>query len=197
MTAFAYLLDFERESPGNSSNSYGLRLSGQVELSDDLFVGYAGSYAYQTDAAKNPASYDAHYVAVDGRFESKPLGSIGIGYELLGSDDGKAVFGTPLATAHKFNGFADAFLDNGGPAGLQDLYFTLAPKLPCKLAGKLVYHEFWSDEGSNHLGREIDAVLSRPINEHLTALTKFAWFGGPTRGPADRWRLWLQLTFQY
>jgi hypothetical protein len=197
ISAFAYLLDFDLDSPGNSSDSYGLRLSGGADVSDEIAAGYAASYAYQTDAARNPASYETHYAAVSGELEWKPLGSLGVGYELLGSDDGSAVFVTPLATGHKFNGFADAFLNNGGPAGLQDLYVTLAPRLPFELAGKLSYHEFWSDEDGRHLGHEVDAVLSRSIDEHVTALTKFAWFDGRSRGPADRWRFWLQLTFQY
>ncbi len=52
----------------------------------------------------------------------KGIGTLGVGYELLGSDDGVAAFQTPLATLHKFNGFADQFLVT--PAGgLQDIYF--------------------------------------------------------------------------
>jgi hypothetical protein len=195
-TAFVYLLDFGGDSPGNSANSYGIRANGHFDLTDELYLNYAGSYAYQHDAANNPIDYSTHYLAAEATLGKKSLGDASIGYELLGSDSG-ARFVTPLATAHKFNGFADAFLDNGGPNGLQDLYVTLAPNLPWKLKGKLSYHHFWSDHGSDTLGNEVDAVLSRSLNQYLTALTKVAWFDGDRPGPPDLWRVWFQLSFKY
>ena len=75
---------------------------------------------------------------------------------MLGSDDGDARFVTPLSTAHKFNGWADAFLDNGGTAGLQDVYVYLSPRLPCNLTGRIVYHHFWFDEGGMSASDEVD-----------------------------------------
>lgn len=196
-TLFAYLLDFKASAPALSSNSYGFRLAGRAGVGEEVSIGYLASYAYQRDAAENLLDYEAHYAAASLDLDWKPVGRIGIAYELLGSDGGNAVFVTPLATAHKFNGFADAFLNNGGPGGLQDLNLTIAPRLPYEFSGRLTFHEFWSDTGNRHLGREIDAVLSRPLCEGLSALTKFAWFDGSRRGPAERWRFWLQLTFQY
>ncbi len=133
---FTYLLDFDnsRQLAGfaraMSSNSYGFRVSGTQAISGPWSVNYAGSYAVQTDAGDNPVNYTAHYVALEAGPGNADLGALAVGYELLGSDDGAARFVTPLATAHKFNGWADAFLDNGGPNGLQDLYVSVAPKLP-------------------------------------------------------------------
>lgn len=194
---FAYLLDFDN-SPGNSSNSYGLRVTGEQELGSGPWqFGYAASYAHQTDADDNPVGYDANYLAGDVHVGHAKLGTIGIGYELLGSDDGKARFVTPLATAHNFNGFADAFLNNGGNRGLRDAYAYLAPKLPWKLGAKVVYHQFRSDQGGDRLGQEIDVVVQRPINAHLSVLTKGAYFNGNGPGPADRWRFWVDVTFRY
>ena len=46
------------------------------------------------------------------------------GMSVLGSDDGAVGFRTPLATLHKFNGWADLFLTTPG-AGLQDTYLRL------------------------------------------------------------------------
>jgi hypothetical protein len=197
LTAFAYLLDFGSDSPVNSANSYGVRVAGNVDLSDEMYLKYVGSYAFQKDEADNPVSYDAHYVLAEGTLGTKKLGAFTTGYELLGSDNGDARFVTPLATGHKHNGWADAFLNNGGVRGLQDLYFAVAPKLPMKLKGKLVYHRFWSHEHSSNLGYEIDGVVSRKLNKYVTALTKFAYFDGTNKGPADRWRLWFQLTLKY
>ena len=197
ITAFAYLLDFGSDSPGNSANTYGLRVTGNCDLTDELYVKYAGSYAFQKDEADNLTSYDAHYVLAEGTLGKKELGAFTAGYELLGSDNGDARFVTPLATLHKHNGWADAFLNNGGVMGLQDLYFAVAPELPMKFKGKLVYHRFWSHEHSSNLGHEIDGVVSRKLNKYVTALTKFAYFDGTNKGPADRWRLWFQLTLKY
>ena len=117
---------------------------------------------------------------------------------MLGSDAGAAQFRTPLATAHKFNGWADVFLDNGGVGGLRDFYVYLAPKLPCKLSGKLVYHHFRDDVGNDALGNELDVILKRPINEHFSVLTKVAWFtatGASAR--LDTTRFWLECTLKF
>jgi hypothetical protein len=201
---FAYLLEFDNEhqlmgfSRAVSSNSYGFRVSGKKAICGPWSVNYAGSYAAQTDAGANPVDYTAHYVAAEVGPANSDLGALAVGYELLSSDNGQASFATPLATAHKFNGWADAFLDNGGPNGLQDLYVSLAPKLPWELKGKLIYHHFWSDERSDSLADEVDFVLSKPINKHLTVLTKGAWFEGKERSQLpDRWRYWLEVTFKY
>ena len=40
---------------------------------------------------------------------------------------------------------------------------------------------------------ELDFVLSRRINGHLGVQTKEDRVVGSSRGPVDRWRLWLQL----
>jgi hypothetical protein len=134
---------------------------------------------------------------VSGDLVHADLGKLGIVYEMLGSDDGDNQFVTPLATAHKFNGFADAFLNNGGPEGLQDLHLRVSPALPWKLEGTLAYHEFFSADGGDHLGREFDGVFTRRFNDYLVGLVKFGWFDGDSDGPADRWRMWFQVTFDY
>ena len=65
--------------PPNSSNSYGLRGSGALPLSDDLELVYTGSYAYQLSATNNPVHYEAHYGAVDVALASAGWGSFGGG----------------------------------------------------------------------------------------------------------------------
>ncbi len=37
---------------------------------------------------------------------------------------------TPFATAHKFNGYSDVFLNNGGNRGLRDLFVSIVPAIP-------------------------------------------------------------------
>jgi hypothetical protein len=198
LSAFAYILDFDN-SPANSSDSFGFRATGKIPLEGDWNAGYGFSYAYQIDDGTNPTDYGAHYVWAEGALGYGPCGSLKLGYELLGSDDGDARFVTPLATAHKFNGWADVFLNNGGNAGLQDLYLGFAPKLPWKLNGKLVYHHFKSHHGSDTLGNEVDADLTRPFLKHFLGRIKFAYFNGDDDGstPFDLYRVWLELTFRF
>ncbi len=193
---FAYLWDFDN-SRVNSADTYGIRVTGDKELGGPWKVAYAGSYAFQQDAASNPVNYSAHYGAAEAALQHAEWGALGAGYELLGSDDGKAVFVTPLATAHKFNGFADAFLNNGGVNGLEDIYLFVAPVLPYELKGKIVYHHFGSDHRDRTLADEWDLVITRKFHEHWTVLAKGAFFNGTSNGPADRTRMWLELTFQY
>ena len=196
ITGFIYLLDV-RDAPVLSSASYGFRVTGSTDVMDDLKLIYEGSYAYQTDYADQPVDYDTHYVWAQLKAAQSNLGTIGVGWEMLGSDDGAAQFVTPLATAHKFNGWADVFLGNGGPAGLRDLFVSVAPKLPYKLSGVFVYHNFRSDDKDKLLGNEYDLLLKRPINDHLTLLTKAAIFESERDELADIWRIWLQAEVKF
>jgi len=210
ITAFDYWLDFKEHQsyPGagiyESSNTYGFRLSGDIGVNDDVSIGYAGSYARQNDIADNPISYRTDYIAADLKLVCQKIGAFGTGLEMLRSDGGDHQFVTPLATAHKFNGWADVFTDNGGPDGLRDYYGYIAPKLPWGLNGQLVYHWFESDHYTEDAGDEIDVIVSKPINEHVTVLAKYADFdgdGSPTdstaSGRPDVNRFWLQAEFTF
>lgn len=191
IAAFAYLLEFDN-SPVDSSNSFGFRLTGSRAVVPQWSASYLLSYAAQTDAGANPVDYLAHYVAAEAGLTRQETGGVTLGYELLGSDDGDARFVTPLSTAHKFNGWADAFLDNGGPNGLQDLYARVTPKLPLALDGGVIYHQFWSDQGGALLGYEIDGFLQRRFGPYVTVLAKSAYFDGHTATLPDRWRVWME-----
>ncbi len=192
LTAFAYLLDFGN-APAASSDTVGVRLTGRTEPAPGWSLPWSASFAWQTDAHANPVSYDALYWAADVGIARKELGTAGVGWETLGSDQGRARFVTPLATAHKFSGWADAFLDNGGPGGLRDLYLYVSPQLPWGLKGRLVHHRFWADDGGATLGHEWDLVVSSKLTRKITMLAKAARFQGRHGGPVDRTRLTLQL----
>lgn len=201
---FGYLLDFDNNSPSSaiaSSNSYGFRANGRYEFDEGWSLDYVLSYAYQTDAGDNPINYDAHYVWASLEASYDPLGSLGLGYEMLGSDGNNARFVTPVSTAHKFSGFADVWLDNGGVGGLEDLFVSLAPKLPWDLKGKLSYHRFWSEFSSADLGSEIDGVLGKKLGYGFSVFSKGAYYDstGPSRdlGRSDTWRWSIQLDYDF
>ena len=181
VTPFVYLLDFSN-SAVNSTNTFGIRITGTFDLEKcleltDIGVDYAFTYAFQTDAADNPTSYQANFVSTDWRIGKKELGHVGVGYQLLGSDGGTAAFIFPLGTNHAFNGWADVFLVTP-TAGLQDLYLYTGAELPGEIDGKLVFHKFWSDVGSADFGWEVDALLSKKISRNWSVLAKYAYYEG-------------------
>lgn len=188
LSAFAYLLDLE-EAPVLSSNTYGLEYVGSFKLSDDFSLGVNLSLAEQSDANDNPLNYDAGYYFGELAARFKPL-TIAIGHEVLESDDGVS-FKTPLATLHKFQGFADKFLATP-PNGIEDSYI----KLVTKLGGvKLVafYHDFEANEGSMDYGSEIDFVASYAFNKNYSVLFKYAAYDADEFS-TDTDKVWLMLT---
>ncbi len=196
---FAYLINPDNTTyRAMGSNTYGMRLSGKVPVSDNLSIPYQASYAHQTDGGNNQVSYDADYYLIESGLKMKSVGGVAIGYEVLGSDrDARVV--TPYATAHKFNGFADAFLTNGGIRGLRDLFVTVTPAIPLKgVKMKLVFHQFYDDQGGDNLGQEYDLVASYKLNKYVSFLYKLAYFdGGKNRSPSTRTRSFLQTTFKF
>lgn len=204
VAGFGYFLDFN-SSPGDSSDTIGIRIHGEIELGDGFSLAYQLSDAYQwdggRDSGKNPTDYTANYLMADLNFGFRPIGALGAGYESLGSDDGKARFVTPLATAHKFNGWADVFVANGPAAdpnlGLQDFYVYVSPRLPWGLEGKLVYHHFKTDEGGATLGNEFDARVGKGINKNFDVLAKVAYFNAAGNGAGHTVRGWLQAVLQF
>ena len=162
LTGFAYLVDQDETlTRTNSSASYGARFAGAYTFRSKAKLGYALSAARQNDHARNPNRYTANYYAGDLSLGVKPL-TLGAGFEILGSDRGVALtsFQTPLATLHKFNGWADKFLVTP-PNGLRDAYGLAG--VTWKKMGKIdaitlaaIYHRFGSDRLGLRYGDEID-----------------------------------------
>lgn len=201
LVGFAYLLDLGPTGSAGaalSSQTYGVRLDGSQDLSEQLAIGYIGSLAFQSDYGDNATSYDARYVLAEGKLKFKETdgGFVGGGFEMLGSDNGVTAFSTPLATLHKFNGFADSFLAT--PAqGLRDYYATAGTNIP-GLDAKFMtaYHYFTGDDSDSDLGTEIDFVLAKKLNENMSLLAKYAIYDGDN-GRADIERFWLQLDLKF
>ncbi|GAA5217718.1 alginate export family protein [Corallincola platygyrae] len=190
-TAYDYYLDFDNND-GLSSNTIGIEYAGGYALSDTTKLGLKAAYAMQEDTGDNPNSYEADYYTVEGSVKFAPV-SVSVGYEVLGADDGVS-FKTPLATLHKFQGFADKFLVTP-PDGIQDTYIKVAGAVAgVKLAA--FYHDFQSDEGSTDYGTEIDLVASYKINKHFGVLAKYASYDADDHA-TDTDKVWLQLTANF
>ena len=179
LTGFAYLVDQDEVlTRTNSSASYGARFVGAYTFKSKAKLGYALSAARQNDHARNPNRYTASYYAGDLSLGIKTF-TLGAGFDILGSDKGIALtsFQTPLATLHKFNGWADKFLVT--PAnGLRDAYGSAG--VAWKKIGNIdaitlaaIYHRFGSDRLGLRYGDEIDLSAVAKV-KRTTFILKYA-----------------------
>lgn len=212
--AFAYLLDFDLGEQGGTlavtnadTQTYGARASASFKLAQDTKLNLAASYARQSGFADNPLDYAATYAAAEaGIAHGRPGGELGgvLGYERLGSalaaGGGRRSFQTPMATLHKFNGWADLFLTTPVD-GLEDWYggvsykFAKGKALP-GLTASVTFHRFESAFGSAHYGDEWDASLGFKPGR-MTMLLKYADFNSKAAGLADTRKVWLQVEIAY
>jgi hypothetical protein len=174
LTAFAYLVDQDEavvQAFRLSSKTLGARAAGAVPLSKAVKFSYAISYARQSDYHNNPNNYSADYFLGELGLEAKGFKLLG-GFEQLGADNGVVLtsFQTPLATLHKFNGWADKFLTT--PAnGLEDAYATLSytkPKVgPFDTLGlTATYHIYGSDRLNLDYGNEVNLQLAAKMKKY-------------------------------
>jgi len=200
LKGYIYLFDLNNGGVGDAASSatYGFSVDGKAPIGDELKLDYRGEFAWQTDYADSPLSYSAPYLHLTLGTKIKPVG-FGVGYELLGSDNGVG-FGTPLATLHKFNGWADVFLTTPG-SGLQDFYAYAQVQLPWEMPLKVAVHKFdAATAGKFNYGNEIDIALSRKFGKHWTGLIKYAYYDSKnalaTGGfNSNVHRFWAQVNF--
>jgi hypothetical protein len=197
---YGVILDL-MEAPGLSSQSWGVRYENTLTLDEDTGVklGVVAEYASQSDNAANPIDYREDYLHGEASLIVAPFTGK-LGYEKLGGD-GVSSFKTPLATLHKFQGFADVFLATPA-AGLEDVYGTIAYNWKNAPYGTGVtffatYHDFKSDVGSLDLGDEFDAGMSVKFHKHWSVNLKGAVYNGGASSNADRSLIWAALRFQY
>jgi hypothetical protein len=192
---FAYLVD--QDATGRrqfSSQTYGARATTSLPLGPAK-LSLVASYARQSDWRDNPNRYAADYWLADAQLQLKAFGVSG-GYEVLGSDSGTS-FQTPLATLHKFQGWADKFLVT--PAdGIRDLYaggsYALALGKAPVVTLQAIYHRFDSDRNARRYGDEWDLQLGFKPAKHLAAMIKYADYRAASFATDTR-KLWLQLDF--
>ncbi len=185
LDGFVYLTDFENGNGlPNSTSTYGLTYQGSLGP-----VNLRGTYAQQSDYADSPLDYDADFLAVNVGVKLQPV-TLNLGYELLASDDGVQAFRTPLATLHKFQGWADKFLAT--PAGgIEDRYLGIAGKLGAvKFAA--TYHDFRADEGSLDYGTELNIVANYPLTSGINMQLKYADYNADDFA-TDTTKVWLTL----
>jgi hypothetical protein len=190
---FSYLIDYDEAfALPNSSQTYGGYLAAAVPLGKGTKLNLRASYARQSDYGQNPFHYAADYWSFDAGTKLAGFNITG-GWEKLGSDNGRAVQ-TPLATLHKFNGWADLFLTT--PAdGLEDAYVSVGRafdgvKMLPGLNANVAFHQFDSAKNDLEYGTEWDASAGFKIGK-VGLLLKYANYRAKAFG-ADTRKLWLQ-----
>lgn len=206
LTLYGYLMDFDNAA-ALSNETYGIRAAGKVAINEDWSFMYEAEYATQEDYANNTANYDENYYHIAPAISGHGL-TLKAGYEVL-EGDGTNSFKTPLATLHKFNGWADKFLVT--PAnGLEDMYISAAYKVSDTgtfLDGtKFVaaYHDFQGEE-SGDFGSEIDLAIGRkfvlpdagqPFKD-INVLLKYADYEAEDGPYTDTQKFWLQIGVKF
>jgi len=187
LRAYILSIDYDADALSRlSTSTIGASFAGKAKLSDALNLTYRLEIASQNDTGNNPESVDANYVRADLGLKIGKV-AFGAGYEVLGGgDDGS--FNTPLATLHKFNGWADRFLAT--PAdGLQDAFLSIGATLgEWNLVG--IYHDFSADSGGASWGSELDAQVVYTAPWKQKVVLKLA------RYDADQWawdtdKIWI------
>jgi hypothetical protein len=165
LTGYGYWWDVDL-IPGISSKTFGGRLTGKVPLAANLKFHYEAELAEQTEHGNNPTNFDATYYHVAPGLTWMGL-TLLAGYEVL-EGDGTTAFQTPLATLHKFNGWADVFLTTPA-SGLEDLYGKVSYKFNnfhSWIDGTTItgfYHDFEAENSSMDYGEEWDAQIKIPV----------------------------------
>ena len=201
LSAFSYLLDFENiasvpAAVRDSSATYGLRFAGETPAGK-LKIGYSASYATQSDYADNPLSFDLDYLAAEGSVTFRQF-SLGAGFEFM-EGNGVKGFTTPLATLHKFQGWADKFLATP-PNGIKDKYVNAGVALKgvgaLETLGLVVsHHDYEAERISADYGDEINVSLTAKY-KRLNAMVKYADYEqGVLASARNTGKLWAQIEF--
>ena len=213
LTGFIYNIesdDSTQTTEAFGNDTIGVRATGSYPVTEDVTLKYAFSYASQDSAgdynntAANQQDYDnADYYAGD--VSATFMGvTVGGGFEILEPE-----FRTPLATVHKFNGFADVFATSsltGFRNGLEDIYVYAGYTIPVGngVKTKVVYHEFDTESGGaagQDGGDEIDLVASYKWNKYFNTVLKYGDYsedgGIGGAGAFDKTMFTIEMNFVY
>lgn len=199
LTGFGYWLQFDPiagvpAAVRESSETFGVRFTGERPLSK-FKLAYVASYATQQESGDNPVSFDNDYYLMEltGTYRQY---SVGVGVEMLEGNGAKG-FTTPLATLHKFQGWADKFLTTP-PNGIDDRYVNAGVTLKGlgpldTLAAQVSYHEYTAERVSLDYGSEIDLQLQAKWRRFLGTV-KYADYAAD-RFLTDTTKFWVQLDY--
>lgn len=193
LSAFGYWLALDQD-PAGSSRTLGARFAGAYRL-EGIAWRYSLSYAHQDPYGPDRLRFSEDYYAARLSATYSRL-TAGAGAEVLGGN-GVRGFATPLATLHKFDGWADEFLTTP-PDGIEDHYGLLSYAL--KRVGYLhsvsltaIYHDFRSARLATPYGRETDLKLMGRWRA-LTGMIAFADYARDRFASSTR-RIWIEVDY--
>jgi len=202
-TAYTYLLDLEN-ARALSTETYGVRFAGAHPITHTWKVLYGAEYADQSDYKTNPGNFNNdYYMGELGLTKDKVLGGSLTGtanYEVLSAEKGIG-FSTPLATGHKFAGWADVFTAATPGTGLEDreamLVYTRKQVLGIDvLRLTAAYHDFESDGGNINYGDETNLMVTADVWKRVVLLAKYANYDAD-RFATDRKKIWFSAEVKY
>lgn len=194
VTGFAYRIDLDEGAPGLWNRTLGAGIKGTLPLRDSHKLSYGLVVAAQSETGSNPVDYTASFLRAHASYAFDGITLVAGLERLDGSDQPGAAFKTPLATLHKFQGWADKFLTTP-TAGIEDLY--LGATLPL-LGGSMtmMYHNFGAETGGGDYGSEINVSFSRKLGERYGFLAKAAAYDADEFA-TDTTKLWLMFTASF
>jgi hypothetical protein len=216
LTGFGYVLDFDPIAAARfrgltaaqaaalnpiraSTETYGVRFAGERPLRK-FKVAYLASYAQQADYGSNPFAFELDYrlAELTGTYRQY---SVTVGQEVL-EGNGTVGFATPLATLHKFNGWADKFLTT--PAnGIDDRYAAFGYLMKGvamldTLSATVSYHDYETERLATDLGTEANIQVQAKYQRFLATL-KFADYdakaGATPVAYRDTVKYWVMLDY--
>ena len=193
LTAYAYLLGLN-DAPALSTQTYGASLAGRQPIARSTFLSYRLEGATQQPYFNNPRRFDLTYLRGELGLSSGLWSGLA-GVEYL---DGNNVIGfsTPLATLHKFQGFADVFLTTPA-SGIVDTYGKLGAAKNVALGAisgvglSGWYHDFANPHGGS-LGSEFDLEATVRFGPHVSTSLTYANYDG-VKSYASRDRIWFTI----
>ncbi len=190
---YGLYLDYDN-APAKSTSTLGLQWAGAHELDGGSKILWEAEYATQSDTADNPSSIDADYSYLMLGTSLSEAFSVRLNWEMLGGSVEDGAFQTPLATLHKWNGWADKFLTTP-ENGLQDLWLDLSGKAG-KWGWTVRYHDFSSDSAGIDYGTELDGQISYPLPWGQVLFLKGAVYSADELSD-DTTKIWFYTTYKF
>jgi len=195
LNVYGFLLDYTEEAfAGLSTNSFGFEFLGSRPVGDGARIHYEAEYARQNDAADNPNEIEADYAHLMGGVGYQSWATAKVGWEMLGGSAEDGQFNTPLATLHKFSGWADKFLRTP-TAGLRDLYFTVNGSVDA-FGWLISYHDFSAGTGGARYGGEFDWQLTYRTSWQQLLAMKGAHYSADEFS-VDTYKIWIWTAYTF
>ena len=193
---YGFLLDYDAaQFQALSTLTFGVAWKDKRSIGDRFTLRYEVELASQQDAGDNPLDIDTEYLSLTVGGDVGPI-AIDVTWEALGdAGTGDRAFQTPLATLHKWNGWADKFLQTP-IAGLEDLSLRIGGNAGDHVRWSVRFHDFGSDRGGFDYGSELDGevVYTAPWKQ-VFALKLAAYDADAFATDTEKLMLWTSYSF--